>query len=286
MGEYAKRHIDGVEVKIGTCECMYYLRYDRRKHVDYDFGSYSWLWRIPTPDEDQIKDGEYEFGGLLYDGKYIPYRLGLIYDIPEDIVSEIVKYKGNMQLHDDRCGLLVNMPCYHGLKLPENTADMNFHWNGKSECIYLSFLKNDEKELKIGTACKLCRSQLIWSFTEIAPLMNSLWMKMRLLRQCTEYWYEHNEQPCTYEVIDKTADFKPMGIYNLTGEKDAWQIEVDDQIVETGTWETCRNRFIALLGDRESVHDAIYRNHSRYYDEIAEMKHRYLGKIYKNVEAC
>jgi ferredoxin hydrogenase len=37
MGEYAKRKSDGLEVKIGTCASMYYLRYEQRNEVNYDF---------------------------------------------------------------------------------------------------------------------------------------------------------------------------------------------------------------------------------------------------------
>ena len=273
MGEYAKRKSDGLEVKIGTCENMYYLRYDRRNEVDYDFGNYKWNWRIPTPDEDDVRDGE--FGGLLVDGKYIPHRLGLIYDIPEDVQNEIASYEGLMQIHDNKCGLLANIPCYHGIKLPEGTDKIKFHWNGKSDCIYLAFLQNGEKELLVGTQCKMCRKMLIWSFSEICPLMNSLWMKLRLLHQCTDYWYEHNDEPCTYSVTDKDSAFQPMEIYNLSGKEDGWIVAIDDNMVATGNWYHCRNEFIKRLGYREHP-DPIYNAHFRYYDEIREMKRRYL----------
>lgn len=34
MGEYAKRMRDGERVKIGTCENMYYLRFEERHQVE------------------------------------------------------------------------------------------------------------------------------------------------------------------------------------------------------------------------------------------------------------
>lgn len=67
MGEYAKAN--GEEVKIGTCENMYYLRYDQRAKVHALPGSVNPVrdagalrFRFPWPDEDHVAPGGAEFG--------------------------------------------------------------------------------------------------------------------------------------------------------------------------------------------------------------------------------
>ena len=63
MGEYAIRKSDGESIKIGTCEDMYYLRYEDRCKVTPEEGSgFGYRWRLPFPDEDCIRPGEYGSG--------------------------------------------------------------------------------------------------------------------------------------------------------------------------------------------------------------------------------
>ena len=63
MGEYAIRKSDGESIKIGTCESMYYLRYEDRCKVTPEEGSgFGNRWRLPFPDEDCIRPGEYDSG--------------------------------------------------------------------------------------------------------------------------------------------------------------------------------------------------------------------------------
>lgn len=269
MGEYAKRKIDGVEVKIGTCEQMYYLRYEQRNEVEYDFGNYEFNWRIPTPTEDNIPAGEFKYG-MLSEGKYVPYELRLISNIPDNISNDIKQYSGKMQLRDERSGLQVVIPCYHGLALPKNTDDVSYSWNGKSDCLYLDFLRNSERELLVGTSCKCCGKKLVWSFSEIEPLISSLWMKLRLLHQCTDYWHEHNDVPCKYGVIDRN---RQMEIYNLFGNK--WNISINDEIIKEGTWEECRNFFIKNIEIPDDI-NTMGIDDSNYYYDIKDMKDHYL----------
>ena len=64
MGEYANYR--GDEIKIGTCESMYYLRYEDRHLVEWIRGNVDasrdtgLLWRLPFPDEDGRGPGNYE----------------------------------------------------------------------------------------------------------------------------------------------------------------------------------------------------------------------------------
>ena len=52
MGEYAIRKSDRESIKIGTCEDMYYLRYeDQNKVTPDECSGFGYRWRIPFPDE-------------------------------------------------------------------------------------------------------------------------------------------------------------------------------------------------------------------------------------------
>ncbi len=137
MGEYATRKSDGQEIKIGTCADMYYLRYSDRDKVSALSGNLDpndestiteLRWRLPFPDEDNIRPG----------GDYKEYNRGAtLYDFTD---PETAKDPGILQLHS-KTGVLVNITCYHGERLPENTKDVKFFWNGKSPSYYLTALK-------------------------------------------------------------------------------------------------------------------------------------------------
>ncbi len=67
MGEYAS--YQGEDVKIGTCEDMYYLRFEQRRLVNFitgnvDVKDYQTVlglrFRFPWPDEDNIEPGGFE----------------------------------------------------------------------------------------------------------------------------------------------------------------------------------------------------------------------------------
>lgn len=66
MGEYAFRKSDGEYIKIGTCENMYYIRYEDRFKVTPEENSLDCsveldlIWRLPFPEEDSLLPGEYE----------------------------------------------------------------------------------------------------------------------------------------------------------------------------------------------------------------------------------
>ena len=63
MGEYAIRKSDRQSIKIGTCEDMYYLRFEDQDKVTPESGSdFGYRWRIPFPSEDNILPGDYDGG--------------------------------------------------------------------------------------------------------------------------------------------------------------------------------------------------------------------------------
>lgn len=117
MGEYAK--YAGQEIKIGTCEDMYYLRFDQRDKVMPLSGSvnprgpqaFGIRFRFPWPDEDHIGPGSF--------GDYS--RALAIHGLP--MPDGVAHY--SVQFQSPR-GYLVSLPCpegqdkSHGLKVTRN----------------------------------------------------------------------------------------------------------------------------------------------------------------------
>jgi len=179
MGEYATRKSDNERIKIGTCEMMYYLRLEDRSNVNPETNSLDLaketglFWRLPFPDEDNILPGGYENhnrGLRLYKKRETP---GIQPDSYDDFEpQELVKDHGTIQLRHD-CGLMVNMPCYHGLALPDYPPDGKCFWNGKSWFFELSYVKelSDGKIMPIVT-CRHCGRMWRFTWDEILPYVN------------------------------------------------------------------------------------------------------------------
>ena len=159
MGEYAK--FNGHEIKIGTCECMYYIRYEDRSRVQAEPNSVdpatqkNLFWRLPFPDEDHLNPGDYpdhNRGVRLFSREHGDFR-------EESCIDDT----GNMQMTHPS-GLLANIKCYHGLKLPESSDDAGFHWNGKSHSFELVLIKNTTDGIRAVYHCRHCRQ--MWSTDE------------------------------------------------------------------------------------------------------------------------
>ena len=137
MGEYAIRKKDGERIKIGTCSDMYYIRYEDRHKVSPLLGNVDILahpedkrFRLPFPDEDSLEPGQ-------YDQYNRSLRLGGNFEGTAEMCGSI----GNIQLRHENSGLLLNVPCYHGIKLPEVGPNMSAFWNGKGYSLVLSSLR-------------------------------------------------------------------------------------------------------------------------------------------------
>jgi hypothetical protein len=94
MGEYAT--LDGTTVKIGTCEDMYYLRWDQRDRITgYEFDGTE-RFRFPFPWEDHIEPGSFvdAFESFRLDG----------FEQPADVEH------GTLQFSAPN-GYLVSLPC-------------------------------------------------------------------------------------------------------------------------------------------------------------------------------
>lgn len=116
MGEYAKYR--GEEIKIGTCEDMYYLRYDQRELVTAINGSIDPVgdaaairFRFPFPDEDALEPGQFND----YDRGVAVWGV----TVPEGVEHGIVQFVAS-------AGYNVCLPCpeagnaAHGLTVHRN----------------------------------------------------------------------------------------------------------------------------------------------------------------------
>jgi hypothetical protein len=167
MGEYAIRKSDNQEIKIGTCESMYYLRYSDRHMVralegnvdPMDEGTVKELrFRLPFPDEDKVKPGEYK-----------DYSRGasLSYDFKDE---GTVNTPGIVQLHS-KCGMMVNVTCYHGEKLPEDTKDARFFFNGKAPFYEVKHLKFFDGVVYGVYTCTECGQSWRQPLKDLIPFM-------------------------------------------------------------------------------------------------------------------
>jgi len=142
MGEYARRKRDGANIKIGTCENMYYLRADQRHLVQGTQGNVdpnskdalSIRFRFPWPDEDRTLPGEFE----NYDRAVTVYGASASQDVEHYSVQFVA-----------RAGYLVSLPCPEG----PNTHGLTIHRNGFAGAVQLS----QQKLLADGRLVPVCR---------------------------------------------------------------------------------------------------------------------------------
>jgi hypothetical protein len=146
MGEYTYRKSDREYIKIGTCEAMYYLRWDDIDKVDspgYSLREPGLWFRLPFPDEDNLRPGDYGDHA-----RCVPLTPYTDTDTSRQINFDLSEAApGTLQLHHAGSGLLLNVACHHGARLPGGSPDITPHWNGRSptnSALYM--VKNHEGE--------------------------------------------------------------------------------------------------------------------------------------------
>ena len=173
MGEYARRNSDKAEVKIGTCENMYYLRYEDRSKVSRIPGCVdpakdsNLRFRLPFPDEDHFLPGTYESG----------FRGAPLCGFTSDHTADDV---GILQIHHNESGLLLNIPCHHGERLPEIGHGMKAFWNGKGHSYELVAVKNTENGLRPVIQCRHCEKMWLIVWSDVLPYITCEKFKKRL----------------------------------------------------------------------------------------------------------
>jgi hypothetical protein len=262
---------------------MYYLRWDQRKKVSYPYMTTGLHWRLPLPKEDGIEPGDFESHKILEYHKnlrtsFIPCDAMLKHEVlSDDDKEQLAKSTGIVHATVEMLGMVVNVPCYHGLKLPESVeGGVRCFWNGKRDALYFSGVINKEKELLVLMECAACGECWSMPYQEAEPLFHSVWMKLRLLHECSEYWYEHNEGACPY--VAHTTDWRKRELTIRPMAAGCYTVCADGKEVYTGEWEGARNNLINLLPGYENQHDGIDHEWNGLCCCGEEMKRRYLNK--------
>jgi hypothetical protein len=174
MGEYAKRISDGQEVKIGTCETMYYLRLEdvnkvqKLPHSLDPAREKGLFFRLPFPDEDSINPGDYS-DPFRCEQLYIPANDE--HKTPRQDFAPDELAPGTIQLHH-ACGLLLNVPCYHGARLPDVPDTMKVFWNGKTPAfLQLAHIKTTLVGTRPTVRCVHCGDMWSFDWVEILPYL-------------------------------------------------------------------------------------------------------------------
>jgi hypothetical protein len=147
---------------------MYYLRLEDKDKVTSESGSgFGWFWRLPFPDEDDVLPGQYQEYNR---GLRLCKEVGLAENkYWEDFTDgETVKDPGILQLTHPS-GLLVNMPCYHGNKLPDAPPGGKCFWNGKSWSLELRSLRTDKGQVFPIVECRHCGQAWRYEWDKILP---------------------------------------------------------------------------------------------------------------------
>jgi hypothetical protein len=186
MGELATRKSDRQRIKIGTCESMYYLRWDDidRVEIDYDLREPGLSFRLPFPDEDDQLPGQYEAYNRGY--RLLPYE-----DDGHTMAFEAgdtIAHPGIIQLHHSASGLLVNASCFHGLRLPEGSDELQTHWNGKDPYVWeLIRVKNHPGAgLLPLISCRHCGSLFRSDWASVLPHVADQTLRDRLTAYAVE----------------------------------------------------------------------------------------------------
>lgn len=179
MGEYATRKADNEYIKIGTCESMYYLRWEDIDKVSagYDLREPGNWFRLPLPAEDHCGPGGYDGHEAVYN--LMPYQDS---DNATPVSFELDEPQpGSFQMHHKTSGLLLSVPCHHGAALPEVPEGWHAHWNGKDSYPWeLYMVKNTESGLLPIVRCRHCRDTYRSSWAAVLPHINDELLRERL----------------------------------------------------------------------------------------------------------
>lgn len=250
MGEYATRKSDGKRVKIGTCSMLYWLRYEDRFEVtDFPGTMMNRYWRLPYPEEDGKE--------VCKERAVEPWRDYWGTTISEsifcdnDVIAALEANEGIAQSYVEELGMLINVQCSHGLRLPESTECVQFFWNGKRSPLRLAYVKNTEKEMRLVIACKACGSSWTCSFNDIEQHIASRELRLRLLKLCQEYWWEvHDDSEYSaYKMVETLErDGKTYTVILSTDpETQDWFVTCNGVLRCNGDFDDCRTVYLACL---------------------------------------
>ena len=198
MGEYAI--FKGEQVKIGTCESMYYLRASQARDVEPVAGSLDpWKdrleirFRFPFPDEDTCEPGG-------FDGDY-----GRGFNAPGFELGSDYTGHGTMQLI--QTGWNVSLPCPLGT---DHIEGVKIHRNGGSDGVEIVQQKYQESgELWTVVRCAACSGswRLPWSDAErlVVALRSAADRQVYGREDTMEYYYGEERRAMMHEIAYRVA---------------------------------------------------------------------------------
>jgi hypothetical protein len=170
MAEYAV--YEDKLVKLGTNSYFYYIRYDDRlklktliDNIDCS-KELNIYWRLPYPDEDNIKIGEY----------LQPDR---VYPLHGFAVEGADRHAGMLQLQHES-GLIINVICKHGIRLPEGSKEIQAFWNRKTCFFTLCAVKNTPAGLMAVVKCQFCGRSWTTEIKNVLPFIFDKELRRRL----------------------------------------------------------------------------------------------------------
>lgn len=180
MGEYAL--YKGRQIKIGTCETMY-IRYQDRVKVqplsgNVDPGKDTGLfWLLPYSEDDSLEPGDNYPNRQCHlmqkdkDGHWQAW-------LPDDYTS---MKPGRFQMSHPS-GLLVDVNCYHGAKLPSVSQDFMAFWNGKDGFPFsLCAVKNmPDGKIRGVIECRFCHEMWSDDLAVYLPFVHDAELRRRL----------------------------------------------------------------------------------------------------------
>jgi hypothetical protein len=138
MGEYAI--YKGEQIKMGTCEDMYYLRYDQRHQVTPERGSVNPVtdagelrFRFPWPDEDAIEPGSGKFHDNGYHRSLAIHGMGPTTDVDHGHVQFVAQAGYNVCLPCPESAVYQD-EAKHGARV---LGELRVHRNGFSGSVHL-----------------------------------------------------------------------------------------------------------------------------------------------------
>lgn len=169
MGEYAK--LNGEDIKIGTCEQMYYLRADQVQLIESVSGSVnpqrkeeaeSIRFRFPFPDEDHVEPGAFE----PYDRAFSVWDV----EVPEDIEHYHLQFTRN---YPSSGGILLSTPCPHSKE--GKASGLKWSYNGYSGPVGIHSQRLVNEQLVLILRCMDCGA--LWrvpTLEEAKPILAKL----------------------------------------------------------------------------------------------------------------
>jgi hypothetical protein len=164
MGEYAL--FNGESIKIGTCEDMYYLRFDQRHKVTPVEGNVDPVkdaeelrFRFPFPDEDDKEPGDFfDFDRSVAVACTLP------------CMAEKVNHRSIQFFHPS--GLNVLLPCPAGR---ESIPGVRVHTNGCTKTVLISQQRLVDDRLVLICKCAMCDAAFrLPTLDEAQPVIDAL----------------------------------------------------------------------------------------------------------------